>query len=270
MTIATALTACGQLDSRRHAFPDSVYDPAPTPAATGIAADSGPADASPRPSQSGAVDPGEPYADLSAAELLDRSETASHALRTVRMVADLTADDGRTMRIDLVIDLEEEAYTGTVTVGGVNVEVRLRGADAWLRGGKAYWQGTGAPADVARRLADKYVHFPETHQRYEFFANLLGVGDPTFATGEFSRPRRLPVRDHDGETVIPVEARSGAAVITILLSVDRGLVPVSVADDESTSFEYSEHDRPVTVARPPAAQVVSADELSGDVDLPGV
>ncbi|UGQ13672.1 hypothetical protein LO772_08770 [Yinghuangia sp. ASG 101] len=273
VALAATLAGCGQLESRRHAFPDAVYGPAPTPAVTGSAPEAsgpnGPPTAAPTASPAETVDPSEPYADLTARQLLDRAATASKALTTVHTIASLR-DGSETMRIDVAVDLAKKAFTGTITANGRTVEVRLRGSDAWLRGTKAYWKDAGAPDDVASRLADKYVHFPETHDGHEKFADLLGVVDPAFATADFTRPRRLPARDHRGEPVIAVEARSGADELTVLLAADRGLVPVRVGDDAGNSLEYRDQDEPVTVARPAASQVVSAEELTGDIELPGV
>lgn len=267
VTLAAALTACGQLETRRHAFPDAVYDPAPT--ATGSAAGTGKSGPAPSPTAAATVDPSEPYADLTAQQLLARSGTASKALTSVHTVVSLE-EGGATMAIDLVVDLAEKAYTGTVTANGRTVELRLRGSEAWLRGSRAYWTGSGVPDDLARRLADKYVHFPKTHASYEKFTDLLGIVDPVFATSDFTRPRRLSVRDHQGEPVVAVAVRSGADDLTVLLAADRGLVPVRIYDDAGNTFEYRDHDAPVAVARPAAAQTVSAEELTGDVELPGV
>lgn len=277
VTAATVLAGCGRLENRRHAFPDSLYGPAPSasvPAtASGIpsAAPSGAAESGRSPAAtpgSGAGASGEPYGDLTMAQLLDKAEEAAAEVRTVRVVADLY-DEGERSALDIHYDRETGDLAGSVEVAGYTVEILRRGDDAWYKGEAAYWRAAGAPADVARQIGDKYVHVPSTHAAFANLDQFEEVADPAAILATLTKPRRQTALVYRGEKQIPVEGYSSGDPATVYLSVEHGLVPVRVADSGTGSaLDYRDLDKPVVVTTPPASRVVEIEDVSADVRLP--
>ncbi|MEU8135528.1 hypothetical protein [Streptodolium elevatio] len=279
VTVVTALAGCGRLETRRHAFPDSLYEPTPstgasaTPSATpSAAAGTGnpPAATAPRATTpgTGTGAPGEPYADLTAAQLLQKAEEAASEVRTVRVVAAFS-EDGEQSSLDLRYDLDTADVVGSIEAEGHTVEILRRGDDSWFKAEAAYWRASGAPADTARQIGGKYLHVSSDHKAFGEFEQLAGIADPGSVLEALTKPRRQAPVVAAGGTQIPVAGYTGGDPTMVYLSVELGLVPVRVVDPGSGSaVDYREIDKPVVVPTPPSSQVVDIEELSADVRLP--
>ncbi|MGW0662072.1 hypothetical protein [Streptodolium elevatio] len=219
VTVVTALAGCGRLETRRHAFPDSLYEPTPstgasaTPSATpSAAAGTGnpPAATAPRATTpgTGTGAPGEPYADLTAAQLLQKAEEAAAEVRTVRVVAAFF-EDGEQSSLDLRYDLDTADVVGSIEAEGHTVEILRRGDDSWFKAEAAYWRASGAPADTARQIGGKYLHVSSDHKAFGEFEQLAGIADPGSVLEALTKPRRQAPVAAAGGTQIPVAGYTG-------------------------------------------------------------
>ncbi|HSA52462.1 MAG TPA: hypothetical protein VLH10_20435, partial [Yinghuangia sp.] len=113
-------------------------------------------------------------------------------------------------------------------------------------------------------------HIPTTHATHAKVRALLRFGDPAALLREFQEPQKSASRDYRGTTVVPVTGRTSNGTWTALLAGDPGMRPMEISSDHRGQYwEYRQHDIPVSVVRPPAAETVSADVLPNGIPLPG-
>jgi hypothetical protein len=256
------LTACGRFETRAHPFPESIGEASPSasPSASPPGRGTG---ASPAPT--GSV-PADRLPELPANELLRRAKTASGTITTVHATADVY-DDGAHIVYDVRADLRSEDFTGTMTVSAGRLEIRRIGSDGWIKGDASFWRKAGAPPETASALARKYVHVQEGADAWSKIVGMIELARPGPVLDQLRVRDKLPEAGVDGKRCVQLSGRDNKRTMTLSLSLDDGLLPVRLADDDRSAMTWGEYGIPVDVDRPPASQVIEAPE-GDDIDLP--
>ncbi|WP_333770764.1 hypothetical protein [Streptomyces sp. IBSBF 2435] len=216
----------------------------------------------------------EPYADLSARELLDRAETGMRD--SGAMTVDLTGtDEGAAMHVKAALTTEGRCAVAA-SVDGDTFQIIGTGAGAYVKGDAGFWRDNasdGADGDTAAdRLAGKWARLSEqefTDSGLDYFCVLDELlDDMTSDDDKGTLTKNLPTT-LDGKPVIPLVHTTSDGTTTIYVST--GDTPY-VVKSESTGGDspdvglYSDFGKPPHIAAPPPSLTVDPGDLGGDQD----
>jgi hypothetical protein len=206
-------------------------------------------------------------ATLPGAQILTRAKAALAKATSVHVVGSLPGG-GAELRFDVRIRGTAGGY-GAISLDNHKLEVIRIAQTAYLRGDEKFWVSEIGNASLAKRLAGRYVkasvNDPQLNQLVAF-TNVATLADMLPKAG-------LPLTKR-GRTVVD-------GVLTMALSDDdpteRGTVYVALqgqpypvrlsATDAktkaSTSIDFTDYNRPVTLRAPKLSQIIDAKTLGG-------
>ena len=208
----------------------------------------------------GACGDDEPFADLSAEEVLAAGQEAADQAGSVYVVGD-AAVQGQDTALDL--RLGDGRATGSVTVEGAELEVRVDDETVVFAGSSAFWERSGASAAAAEQLDGRFVDASGQPGVEEGFGALLdrqGLLEAFFGELEGGDFTKAGVTEVDGVEAFALEDASGGR---LLVSTGEQPYPLRLEDEEVGTVDFREWDEPVEVDVP--ADAVPIDQLQSEL-----
>ena len=182
----------------------------------------------------------------SADEILDASIDALGDAKSFRAVGK-GESDGQAIEVDLTFAGDDAK--GKITFDGTSVDVVQASGAAYLKGGEEFWK-MFLPAEVQAMalplVAGKYVKVPSSQNIIPSVEDLLKP-EGSLKKGE--------VTTVGGTPAITIEDGANKMHVSLIGKP----YPIDLVSDEGT-IEFKDVDADVTIAAPPAAEVV---DLSG-------
>ena len=168
-------------------------------------------------------------------------------------------EDGSRLRIDMRYG--PDTATGTVTIDGQPLTIRRIGQTVYLKGGAAFRAGDGADDATVAKLANKYLKVDADDDR---FTDLTDFTDLKQAAYDFLQPDGAVGKGNKisvgGTTAIEVVDK-GKEGGTLTVATTGEPHPLTIVSD-TDHLTFTGYATPVTVARPPAAQVVDVNSIT--------
>lgn len=270
---AALLSGCGKYESWQHPFPEALGETATPADGTGrpTAAATRPGTGRPTSVPSRTPAPSaEPFAELSAAELVAKARVSAASVRAVAVFAHVTSRR-TTVSMNIRIDRKTGAFDGTVKVDSASVDVRRIDDDAWLKGDRDYWVKTGATAAQADQLDGKFVHLTASSPGWDGLVKMVGLADVESLLSGFKATERGPAQIAAGRMSIPVRGADAGDSSTLYLSVSEDLRPTRVDSDRDNWVEFRSYMNGVSVVRPEAKDVIEVPQApGGSVQIPSL
>jgi len=221
--------------------------------------------ASPSSAASAGEDSAGELADLSAAQVLERSKQAFLAAGSVRVVGDVT-EGTEQFALDLAIS-GSEGGRGSVTTSGVTFAIVRIGTDVYFQAPAAIYEQQAGP-EAAAQLEGKFVKATTDDPNFAdlaSFTNLDTLAEELFAPeGELEKTdvtevdgqQVLGLRDSDGSVLYV--AATGEPVPVRIAAQQEGATPAPDAPDRG-QIDFTEYGEPVDLT--PPADVVDAGAL---------
>jgi len=186
---------------------------------------------------------------LTADEILDKATDALTDAKSFR-VSGKGESDGQALEVDLTFAGDDAE--GTITFDGLKVDVVQAGGAAYMKAGEEFWK-TFLPAEAQALalplVAGKYVKVPSTESIIPSIEDLLKP-EGSVTKGE--------VTTVGGKPAIAVETTDGKLHVSLVGKP----YPIDIVSDEGT-IEFSDIDKDVTIAAPPASEVFDISSLTG-------
>ncbi|MGW7369888.1 hypothetical protein ACWGI8_42305 [Streptomyces sp. NPDC054841] len=220
---------------------------------------------------------GTAYADddiesLTGRQIADKARSALLNASSVHIMSegDLR-EPGSPNKLDLTLDREGNC-AGSVSMGSEgSVKIIKRGETVWLKPDAAFWksQVPGVGETAEELFGDKYLHgttddallhaLTDVCDLDEFLDSLSGAPDSGVA---FTKGKKTEI---DGTDVIPVTGQRAGRTITMYVATEGTPYPVRLnvtsAGAAKASVDFSDYDKPVPTATPPAADTVDLSTL---------
>ena len=174
-------------------------DDAPAAAASSPAASSaaGSAASSAAPSSGSRTGP---QVAADAADALEQAGSV-HVSGTVGTGADAQSVD---------LQLQGEDVSGTIDLGGQQVELLTVGGVTYFKAAADFWAGSGAPAESAAELAGQWVVVPEEQAADLGELTLAGLADELRAPSDGAIDDAVTTEQLDGEDVLVLSQADGS------------------------------------------------------------
>jgi hypothetical protein len=190
---------------------------------------------------------------LSATEIVSKMQAAAGAATSVHV-----AGKSGTTSIDL--KMGAGSADGTVGLGAGNVEIVRIGEQLYLKGDKAFWTQS-ASASVAGVVAGKYVKISGTQAaQYALFTRMSDFfGQALKPSGTVTKGAVTTI---DGQRAIGLIDTDGSV---LYVALDGPPLPIKTTNTGSDAGEvdFTGWNQAVTVAAPPASQVLDLSKLPG-------
>ena len=210
---ALLLAGCGGSDDAPAAAASSSSS-APAPATSSSAAPS-------TESRTG------PQVATAAADALEKAGSA-HVTGTVGSGAEAQSVD---------LQLQGEDVSGTINLGGQEVQLLSVGGVTYFQAGADFWTGSGAPAEAAAQLAGKWVIVPEEQAAEIGELTLGGLADELRAPTDGAIQDPVTTEQLDGDDVLVLTQTGGGK---LYVAADDPQYPVKIvtggADSETTTL----------------------------------
>lgn len=209
--------------------------------------------------------PATSLAGLTAHQLVEKAKAATQSAVSVRVRGAMTTDDNKPMNFDL--SLTRTAGSGTVTINGAGLKIRMIGRTAYLQPSDAYWRQNTKPkteADmVIELMRGKWLKLALTDENFgqlttfarksALFVDLFDEADGVSKTGTrtIGGIACIGLGDAHGGTLW-VDATNARAI---------RLDQPGESRSESMSFSFSEYNQIKEPKAPPAALVVDGKSL---------
>jgi hypothetical protein len=206
------------------------------------------------PAKSSAASTGNGMDKLTATEIVAQMQAAAGAATSVHV-----AGKSGTTSIDL--KLGGSAADGLVGLGGGQVEIVRIGEQLYLKANKAFWT-TSTSARVAAVVAGKYVKIAGTQasqyalftKMSEFFGQALKPSGPV---------TKGAVSTIDGQRAIALTDSSDGSVLYVALDGPPLPIKTTNTGTDAGEVDFSGWNQTVTVAAPPASQILDLATLPG-------
>ncbi|WP_312885437.1 hypothetical protein [Streptomyces physcomitrii] len=212
-----------------------------------------------------------PFAGESADSIAAKAIKASTDARSMRMSGTVRQEDGRTLKVDVLVD-QQKNCDGTLGSGGAKADIRHTGGTLYLRGDEQYWQnsfqGKAGAEKVIPKVADKWVKMPADDAATAGLCDKQGLlasmdedkserkglkkGKATRVGGKEALP--LTKKNSKGETLTLYVATEGEPYV-LRTTTEGGEHP-----DTATFSDYGKTVRP---QKPADGETVDLRELSG-------
>jgi hypothetical protein len=208
---------------------------------------------------------GNSVGDLPGAAIMSRAKAALLAARSVRLIG-YVAGGGGLLAIDIRIK-GRQGGVGFVKINGHQVDMIRIGSVLYIRADEAFWRSAGASARDAALLTRKYVRLRVGHGQtaadlasFTDIASLAGVLFP--ASSMIIKGAHRTIRGVEAVGVTAVnDSRNTTYVALTGQPLPMRVVPRGKTADLSLNFV--DYGKPVTLAAPPAGQVIDGGALPG-------
>ncbi|MGW1592948.1 hypothetical protein [Streptomyces sp. NPDC002343] len=249
-TAAMTLTACGGDDEKADGKENGT---------------SASASASAKPS------PGKAFEGLTGDQISEKARVAMTKLKSFKVKGDMTID-GADMSFDFAVAAKGDCQ-GTFTRAGGSAEIRKAGGVMYMKGDEKFWQQSGKEDGSS---PDETNAFTQLVKGRWFKLGADAKADEEFPfcdagvmfEKDEDEPRlaRGPETEVGGTRALTLTGKDGAERQTLLVAAEGepyALKMTTEGGKEPGSLEYSAFNKPVTVAAPPAGEVIDANELKG-------
>jgi hypothetical protein len=217
-------------------------------------------------SSSSAAAPESDLASLPPKEILAKAKTAITGAKSVHLKGGGTSG-ADSFEIDMRYGAEGKAY-GTVASGGQTIELRRDGQTIYLKAPAAFWQSSGAGAEAAKLLGDKFLKAPLTDARVGQLATFTDkngfVSEVLDPGGELTKGEAKEVNGTPAIGLVTKGTDGG----TLYVATEGEPYPLQLSPEGSGTDEgkldFLEYDAPVEVQIPPAAQTVDVTKLAAN------
>ena len=190
---------------------------------------------------------GPEVAEAAAAALEEAGSV--HATGTVNQ-------DGEEGEIDL--HLQGDDATGTLTLGGREVELISIGGEVFMKGEPEFWTSFGLPEQAASGLGGQWIVLPsEAGSGFSEFS-LQGFVDELRNPGEGEIKDDVTEGEVDGEDVVVVEQEDGS---TLKVADDDPSYPLEIVSEDDGTVRFSRFGEEEDISAP--ADAVDLAELVG-------
>ncbi|WP_424644163.1 hypothetical protein [Embleya sp. AB8] len=214
--------------------------------------------------------------DLDVGELVRRAKQSATKIKTVHVVADITAK-GKVTRLDLRVDRGSEDFQGRIEQDGVKLDVRRIGSAMYVQGDEqAFRSLVGGAVDgdfAAKLLAGKWLRGDVNSAKLGGIRGITTVADPGAALKDFPENGiKLPVETINNRKMIPLTGPPGQDDGKVYIEAQGGKpYPVLIVSQGATntgSISYGDFDVPVTVTAPAPGDVVDIPDRSSSSATP--
>jgi hypothetical protein len=143
--------------------------------------------------------------------------------------------DGEEGEVDL--HLQGDDVIGSITLGGMELELLSVDGQVYLKGGPEFWASSGMPEEIAATFEDQWVIVPaEGAADFEEFS-LAGIVD-SFRNPESEIKKKVSSDEVDGKDVVVVEQEDGS---TLAVADDDPSYPLSITEkgDSPSKLTFS-------------------------------
>ena len=173
---------------------------------------------------------GNGMAELSGPEVAERAATALEEAGSAAVAGEYTMG-GATGAIDLQVQGEDLA--GTLSLGGLDVQLTSVGGQLHLQAPADFWGGSGLPPELADQLDGRWVLVPADAAAGFEELTLQGLADELRAPGEAEIQEEVTTDERDGETVVVVSNDGGGSLV-VAGEGEPYPLEVTSAEDEGT------------------------------------
>ncbi|MGY1754090.1 hypothetical protein [Blastococcus sp. SYSU D01042] len=144
--------------------------------------------------------------------------------------------DGEEGEVDLQLQGDDAA--GTITLGGLEIELISVGGDVFMKADPEFWASFGMPEDAAAQLDGEWVAVPgDAAEDFADFS-LSGIADELRSEDEVQEETRTD--ELDGESVVIVEQEDGSELV---VADDDPAYPLEMrgGGDSEGTLTFSDH-----------------------------
>jgi len=199
---------------------------------------------------------GSPLDGKTGPEVADAAADALEEAGSVQVSGSIE-QDGEEGEVDLF--LQGEDATGTLTMGGVDIELLSVGGKVYLQAPPEFWSGSGLPEEFAAQFDGQWVVVPaEGASEFEDFS-LQGFIDE-LRNPESSVKDDVTTGEVDGKDVVVVEQEDGS---TLSVADDDDAYPLEISNkgDNPGTLTFSRFGEEEDITAPDDA--LDLNELAG-------
>jgi hypothetical protein len=220
---------------------------------------SGSASAGPAPSASSTVDP---LAGLSAAKVQAKTIADAEAASSLTMKGSI-AQSGQGLTVNLAIK-PGHGCTGTIGLGAKgNLRLIVISKTVYLNPDNTFWK-MNSEADAATVIAlvdGRYIEAPASNSSMAPWAQLCDVSQLFSSNGSTSGPVKEAVTTLNGTRVLPLKDSDGTAYVTDTSKPELVQLSAPKGSKNGSGLVTVTMNVPVTLAAPPASQVIDGSKL---------
>ncbi|MBN1095565.1 hypothetical protein JKP76_05680 [Blastococcus sp. TML/C7B] len=175
------------------------------------------------------------------------AELAADALEesgAVHMAGTMTTD-GEEGEVDL--QLQDDDASGTITLGGVEIELISVDGDVYMKAAPEFWASFGMPEEAAAEFDGKWVAVPgDAAEGFADFS-LAGIADELRSGEDVKDETRKD--ELDGDDVVIVEQEDGSQ---LTVADDDPAYPLQMkgGDDSEGTVTFSDHGEKKDISAP--------------------
>ncbi|MFI6718619.1 hypothetical protein ACIBGM_25350 [Kribbella sp. NPDC050470] len=202
---------------------------------------------------------------LTADQLAEKAESAAEAAVGVRVRATMTTDDGRPLTFDL--GLTRTAASGTLTINGARLKIRIIGRTVYLQASDAYWRQNTKPkkeADmVIEMMRGKWLKVALTDEKFGQLTTFVRKSALFFDLFDHAvGSRKAGTKTVGGIPCIGlVDAQGNTLWVDATNARPIRLDQPGKSRSERMTFTFSEYNQIKEPKAPPAAQITDGKSL---------
>jgi hypothetical protein len=204
------------------------------------------------------------FADLPAAQILDRARNAGAKASSFTMTFDLGANPSQPLRRFGRVSWDRSGHcTGRVTLAGKgSAQLLVSGGTTWLKPDAAFAKAQWGPAAWAT-VSGKYVEGPSGDPHFAAVADLCKQDDEfLWITLEDSVDLpKLGLTTVSGVRTVELRSQGKDAGTIFIAAQGTPYLVKQVSLGGPQSLEFTDYDKPVVVVAPPAGQTVAVGRL---------
>ncbi|RBY96958.1 hypothetical protein DQ237_04965 [Blastococcus sp. TF02-8] len=183
-----------------------------------------------------------------ASEVVDASFTALENAGAVH-VSGSVEEGGVVQELDM--QFQGEDASGSITMGGVAVQLVLVGGQAYVQAPAEFWTSSGVPEEFSAQLDGQWVLMPPEAAQEFGSLTLSGLVDTLRSSGGDSVRGKVTSDEVDGEKVVVVTQADGSSLTA--LDDEENPYPVRIEDkgDEPATVEFSGFGETTQIVAPP-------------------
>ncbi|MBT2470555.1 hypothetical protein J7E97_22460 [Streptomyces sp. ISL-66] len=217
--------------------------------------------------------PVDPFAGLSADQIADKALDTTKAADSLR-VKGSDASDEEPMAFDLALAKQGDC-DGNITSEGATAALRKVSQTMYMKGDEKFWQQMGKgeatsaeeAAAVAELLKGRWVKISAEEAKKEGLAAICDA-DALLEPADSTKTGLTKGADTtlDGKKAAVLTKKDGAETLTFYVAKEGEpylLKFTSQGGKEPKSAEFSDFNAPITVAAPPAEQIIDPSKMGG-------